>query len=371
MIENRFTVTYQITGNEKSSHEAAKIICYEQTVELNEDVLKDETIRENVVGKIEIFREIKNEIFEAVISYDEETTAYELPQLLNVMFGNTSIKPNVRLFDFSLSDGLRKKFRGPKFGITGIRKLLNVYDNPLLCSALKPMGKSAEELANLTFQLAKGGVDIIKDDHGLSNQSFCSFEERVSACASAVKKANEETGRNSIYVPHITGRYDDVMKRAAFAKEKGALGYLISPGLCSFDTMLAVSENDKLNLPVISHPAFLGGMSHNNENGISHKILYGKLQRLSGADSSIFPNYGGRFSFSKEECENIKNGCLHEMNDYLSIFPMPGGGMSEERLPDMLKLYGNDVIFLIGGALFQDENNIEKTCRRFLNTMGR
>ena len=70
-------------------------------------------------------------------------------------------------------------------------------------TALKPMGTPSEKLAEMAYAFAKGGIDIIKDDHGLANQRYAPYEERVRACAAAVKRANAETGRRCIYAPCI------------------------------------------------------------------------------------------------------------------------------------------------------------------------
>jgi ribulose-bisphosphate carboxylase large chain len=39
------------------------------------------------------------------------------------------------------------------------------------------------------------------------------------------------------------------------------------------------------------------------------------------------------------------------MGPIKSIFPSPGGGMTMERIPEMLEVFGRDVIFLMGGGL--------------------
>jgi ribulose-bisphosphate carboxylase large chain len=78
-----------------------------------------------------------------------------------------------------LGDDILSQFPGPSFGIAGLRDIVGVYDKPLLCTALKPMGKSATELAKIAYYFALGGVDVIKDDHGLSNQPFCPYGNEV------------------------------------------------------------------------------------------------------------------------------------------------------------------------------------------------
>lgn len=53
-------------------------------------------------------------------------------------------------------------FPGPRFGVEGLRRLMNVRDGPLLCTALKPMGNCSKDFAEMAYSFAKGGIDIIK-----------------------------------------------------------------------------------------------------------------------------------------------------------------------------------------------------------------
>ncbi len=47
------------------------------------------------------------------------------------------------------------------------------------------------------------------------------------------------------------------------------------------------------------------------------------------------------------------------------MFPVPAGGMSLDRVPEMAEFYGRDVIFLIGGDLHGYGPDLIATCRRF------
>lgn len=371
MNHERFLVTYQITGDETDALARAKMICFEQTVEVSDELVDTPFIREHIVGQLVEFKAIDQQHFAATISYAVDTTAFEFTQLLNVIFGNTSIKAQIKVIDIQLPTILLNYFSGPRFGVKGLRKKLQVFDKPLLCTALKPMGKSATELATLAYQFALGGIDIIKDDHGLTNQSFCPYEARVKACTAAVAKANDHTGKNCIYVPNITAPVTEIEKRIIYAKQQGAGGLLIAPGLTGFDTMRAIAEDEDIDLPLISHPALLGSMVTNQENGLAHSVLFATLPRLAGADATIYPNYGGRFGFSREECLSITKACNYPMDHYPAIFPTPGGGMTLEKIPDMQQLYGEEVIFLMGGGLYLHSPHLVENVRYFLHLVGR
>ncbi|OGW33908.1 MAG: ribulose 1,5-bisphosphate carboxylase large subunit [Nitrospirae bacterium GWC2_56_14] len=360
----RFSVTYRLFGSETEARAKAEDICIEQTVEFPAEEVPEGIIRDHVFGRIEQFGTGGGDGFEAIISYANEIVAGELTQFMNVVFGNSSIKPGIRVEHLDLPASLLRVFKGPRFGRDGLRALLKVPKRPLLSTALKPMGLSSQELADLAYQFVLGGMDIIKDDHGLSDQSCSPFEERVRLCSAAVQKGSRETGQPCLYIPNITAPHSEVMKRARFAKEAGAGGMMVAPGLIGFDLMRELADDDSLALPILTHPALQGSFV-TSRNGISHGVLFGQLARLAGADATIFPNFGGRFSFSREECKEIVTATAERMGELKPIFPAPGGGMSLDKVPDMLETYGQDLIFLIGGGLFRHGPDLVQNCRHF------
>lgn len=362
---SRIFVTYRIAGGEKDALASARDICFEQTVEFPDKLIPSDFIRNNVVGKIEQFTPDNAGGFKAIISYAQETAAKELTQLLNLVFGNISIKAGIRVCDIVFPKAFLSGFKGPRFGRKGLRELLSVSGRPLLCAALKPMGLSSCELAELAYECALGGIDIIKDDHGLTNQCFASFQERVKLCAEAVMTANRKTNQKCIYAANVTAPFDEIYKRVEFAKQCGAGAVMIAPGITGFDTMRAIAGDDSIGLPIFSHPAFLGTYLINPDAGISHYVLLGLLNRLAGADAVIYPNYGGRFPFTRRDCEEIIAGTSVDMEHIPLIFPVPGGGISLDKLPELIKFYGQEVIFLIGGGLFTRGDDFIENCRYF------
>lgn len=348
----RFSVVYRISGDEKEAYAKARDICLEQTVEFPEELIPQGAIRDYIVGQIESFEGYDGHSFKAVISYAVEITSYELTQFLNVVFGNISMIPGIRVERLELPKSLLKFLKGPRFGREGLRRWLGITKRPLLSAVLKPMGLSSKELGDMAYKLALGGIDIIKDDHSLANQCFSPFEERIRYCAEAVEKANNETGLKSIYVANVTGPADKIVERAKSAKAAGVKGIMVLPGLIGFDGMRRLADDDSIALPILSHPAFQGSFV-THMNGISHHALFGQIARLAGADVSIHPNFRGRFTFSREECQDILRETSIQMEHLKTNFPCPGGGVNLDAIPDMIDVYGHDVVFLIGGGLFK------------------
>lgn len=361
---DRFTVIYRIAGSREDAVARAQHICIEQTVEFPARYVHDDDIRKHVFGRVESQIVAVEDSWEARISYAVEVTGFQLPQLLNVIFGNISLVPGVRVRSLEIPESLARHFRGPRFGRTGLRKLFNAPKGPLYCSALKPMGLPAGELAEQAYQFALGGIHIIKDDHGLGNQPFAPFRERVPLCVQAVERANRETGGSARYAPSINSCGEQFFEDARWAKAEGAGALLVAPGLVGWDIMRAIADDDSVGRPILCHPAFVGAMSSSVTSGFSHGALYGQLVRLAGGDVSIYPNFGGRFSFTIEQCREIAAACRAPMSGIKTIFPAPGGGMDFDNVPEMAEAYGDEVMYLIGGALHQGGATVAENSRR-------
>jgi ribulose-bisphosphate carboxylase large chain len=304
-----------------------------------------------------------------VIGYPVEVAGQELTQFVNVLYGNISLQPGIRLLRFDLAESLGQVYRGPRFGQMGLRALTGVQGRPLLCTAIKPLGLTPRELADLAYHLARGGIDLIKDDHGLADQPFCPFDERVARCTEAVGRANRETGGRSLYLPNVTAPAAEITRRARLAQEHGAGGLLFCPGLAGLDAMRALADDDDLALPILSHPAFQGSFTLHPDGGLAHGVLYGQLNRLAGADATIFPSYGGRFSLTPDECRDIAAGATGPMGGLRTIFPVPAGGMSLKQVPELIRFYGHDCCLLIGGDMHAQCQDLEANSRGFMDAV--
>jgi ribulose-bisphosphate carboxylase large chain len=366
----RFRVRYLLTGTEEEARATAEVVCVEQTAEFPAALIPDGDIRDHIVGQLEDFEASGAgrgvERFAATISFAVESAGSDLPQLFNLLLGTTGLQSGIRVDRFELPDSLLALYRGPRFGQRGWREVLHVPDRPLLCTAIKPMGLSPQHLADMAYRCALGGLDIIKDDHGITDLAFCPFEERVERCSEAVAKANRETGLHCVYAANVTTSADRIVERALFAKQAGAGALMIAPGLTGFDAMRQLADDGRIGLPILSHPTFCGSLVFHPNGGFSHYAFYGQMQRLAGADASIYANYGGRFSVSREDCQAIIDGCRDPMGHIKPIHPVPGGGMTLKRIPELREMYGSEVIFLVGGGLHTAGDDLAANVRQFV-----
>jgi ribulose-bisphosphate carboxylase large chain len=364
-MSERLNISYILDcANGETAEEKALGIALEQTVELPMDSI-DADIRERIVGRIDELTPLTDTQHHVRISYPLAAIGAEPTQCLNLLFGNISLKRGIRIVDIDWPQVLLQAFGGPAHGRDGLRALLGKPHGPLLCSALKPMGMSAGQLAERCYQFALGGVHIIKDDHGVADQPDAPFAERLLRCQDAVARANDQTGQHSLYFPNVTAGYRELPQRLQAAKDAGCKGVLINPWITGLDAMRFA--RDEFGLALMAHPA-LTGAYFAPDHGISAELLLGDLFRLAGADASIYPNVGGRFGFSVDTCEAINSHLRRPLPGIKPSLPTPGGGMDIARAPEWIRRYGPDTIILIGGSLYaqSDLAAASKTLREAL-----
>lgn len=363
----RIRATYLLRCGEGDEPERrARDLAWEQTVELPPGSVSAE-LEERAVGRVEELAETADGRWRARVSYPAAACAGDLAQLLNLLWGNVSLERGVRLERLRLPAGLRAELGGPAFGIEGVRRASGVRGRALLCAALKPLGSSPGELADLAREFALGGADLVKDDHSLADQPWAPFADRLRRCRDAVAEANARTGGRSLYVPSVSGSPERIAARVEAAVEAGCRGVLLNALPVGLPALRAEAARGRAF--VLAHPSFAGGFL-GPEHGVAPDVLLGTLFRLAGADGVVYPNAGGRFPFDVETCRAVNRRLREPLGGVRRAFPVPGGGINVERIPRWAEAYGHQTVFLIGGGLYRQPDRVGGT-RRLIDELER
>lgn len=340
MTAERLTAIYHIRDSAERVEARAKGIAVEQSVEMPVAAITDRHVLDDIVGRVENIRDLGDGSFEARIGLSVATTGLEAGQLVNMLFGNSSMHPDIVLADAEFPDSILNGFGGPNFGVEGLRAMVGAGKRAMTCSALKPQGLPPEGLAKIATQMAQGGLDFIKDDHGIADQAYSPFAERVPRIAEAVAA----TGSKTVYLPSLSGHLEQMRAQTKIARAAGVKGVLVAPMIAGVATFHAlVKENP--DFAFMGHPALTG------PGYIAPPFLFGKLFRLFGADASVFANHGGRFGYTPATCQALAQTAVAPFGGLKPAVPVPAGGMTLARVPEMLQFYGKDVMLLIGGDL--------------------
>jgi S-methyl-5-thioribulose 1-phosphate isomerase len=356
-MSDRIRATYRITASESESRVRAEALAAEQSIEMPVSAVTDPHVLEHVLARVEEIRPHAG-TFDVVLGIAPATTGNEAGQLANMLFGNCSLQPEVELVDVEFPQGYEKAFPGPRFGIEGLRVLTGARGRPLTCAALKPQGASIDHLAGIARTFALAGVDVIKDDHGIANQAYGTFAERVPAVQHAIDETNRKSGGRTLYAPTFSGGARALAEQARIAHQCGVKMALVAPMIVGLPAFVELQAD--LDVPIMAHPAFAGA------GRIAPPVLLGKLFRLLGADATIFPNHGGRFSFSRETCLAIADAARAPWHGLRPALPVPAGGMSVERVAEMRASYGEDAMLLVGGGLLSARERLLDRAREFV-----
>ena len=342
----RLKAIYRLQCDARAIEARARAIAIEQSIEMPLAAVHDEFVRAELVGRVERISENADQLYEVEISLATETVAADAGQLMNMIYGNTSLQHDVLLHDVELPAVLLAPFGGPRHGLHSLRARVGAGRRAMTCSPLKPQGLSAAKLAELAQGFALGGIDYVKDDHGIADQSYSPFAARVEAVTAALAKVERAYGAKTGYVPSVSGDLDTMREQVRLAAACGVQAVMVAPmivGVSNFHRLV----RDFPGLAFFAHPGLAGAAR------ISPALLFGKLFRLFGAAAVIFPNYGGRFGYSAETCRAIAATALDDRIGLNACLPVPAGGMTLQRSREMLDFYGSDVMLLIGGALLE------------------
>jgi ribulose-bisphosphate carboxylase large chain len=360
----RLRVTYHHDVAAAEALARAEEVAREQTVEVPRAALPGPRFEREVMGRVEAVAPDPTGGMLATIAYPVEATSRDPAQLLNVIFGNSSLHADVRCADIELPPELLRVLEGPRFGTPGLRKLVDIEGRALTCTAVKPMGLSTEALAELCGGFARAGIDVIKDDHGLADQAWSRFEERVVACLRAAREAADATGRLALYVPNLIGTPERVLSGLRFAEDHGARAVMVSPMLIGLPAFWELVHRHA-SVPVLAHPAFGGALR------IDPQALFGRLLRAYGADAVIFVSFGSRFSAGTDACRELAGRLAAPWSGVLPSLPVPAGGIRLENAEAVARFYGRDAMLLVGGDLQVEPGRAFERARIFADTVAR
>lgn len=350
--------TYRVTAGARDIAGIAQALALEQSVELPLAAVHDRYVAEHIVARVADIRDRSDGTHDVTIDLATATMAGDVAQIVNMLFGNSSLHAHVELVDVRFPDDMLAALSGPRFGAAGLRRVLGVPERPLACAALKPQGLPVERLAELCHTLASAGIDVIKDDHGLADQGYSPFAQRVAACGRAIERAAAETGHRALYAPSVVGSPRRAAAQVRIARDEGAQALLLAPSLIGLPSF-AELVSEEVDVPVLAHPSF-GGATR-----IAHPLLIGTLYRALGADAVIFPHSAGRFAPPESECRNLVARCRAPLHDWPATMPVPAGGLQLETIAETIAVYGRDVMLLIGGSLLQEPGRIHERASRF------
>lgn len=288
------------------------------------------------------------------IAYPMELFEFgNMPNMLSSIAGNVfglRTLRNLRLNDVEFPKEVVNSFRGPKYGIEGIRKLLKVYDRPLVGTIIKPkLGLKTTDHARVAYEAWIGGCDIVKDDENLSSQRFNPFEERVMKTLEKRDQAENETGEKKVYMINITTETSEMIRRAELVLKQGGEYVMVDILTCGFAALQSLRDRN-LDLVIHAHRAGHAAFTRNPKHGISMRVIT-KIARIIGVDQLHVGAVVGKMAETRKEVSENVEALKMKMGGLKVVLPVASGGLYPRLVPSLMDFFGKDFVIQAGGGI--------------------
>lgn len=276
----------------------------------------------------------------------------QIPELLSTVSGNITNGGKLKILDIEFPESYISHFKGPKFGVEGIRELVGVKDRPLTLGMIKPCtGCTPAQCGEVAYELGMGGLDILKDDELLGDTEYNRCQDRFVEVMKSVDRIKKETGRTMLYAMNITDRPDRMLEKALWAVRRGANALMINIQAAGYGAFQMISEHPEINVPMLAHPCFSGVLYESEYSGMASHLVIGKLSRMAGADIMVYPCAYGKLKLLREAYIRIAQTVQAPFYGLKPSFPSPAAGIHPGILPTMAEDIGLDFLIGAGGAM--------------------
>ena len=300
------------------------------------------------------------------IAYPVEDFSIEvggIPQILSVIAGNLFGLESIgklRLEDVFFPKCIQEMYRGPKFGVDGLRKILDRPEKPLVGTIVKPkIGLPPKETADYVYEAGAGGLTNSKDDETLVDQTFCPIEDRTVAVAEALDRLASE-GHQMVHAINISTNGDKILELAEKVQSWGAKQIMVDVITCGFAAVQAIAEDPSIKVPIHVHRTMHGALTRDPLHGIS-MLPITKLVRMCGGDALHIGTLGvGKMSGNAGADLNNLHACLDPCGGYKTVMPVCSGGVYPGMVGKMVQASGKTVQIQAGGGVAGHPGGVRK-----------
>ncbi|MBI4051852.1 MAG: hypothetical protein HY400_05040 [Elusimicrobia bacterium] len=304
---------------------------------------------ETVPGKLLYILELAQREYEVAILYPLDLFSQDVSSWLSIIFGGISIHPALYWKDAYWPRSFRMRFKGPRWGMSGIREALFLAKQPLFMGILKNFhNRSLADIKRDMLEFGMGGADILVEDEKMADLSRCPFEARLELGLQAVAEVEKRTGRKMIYAPNIGDRPDRMVRKLEKVISMKGRAVAVQPYAYGLGTLSLAAEILDGRAAILAQGAFAGPWLKQ----ISPELVLGSLPRLCGADGVLCPGSEGDFRLGREKLEKISFRLRQPVEGWRSSCIFLAVSRIPEDIDEVLEFLGGDFGFAcpVGGS---------------------
>lgn len=287
-----------------------------------------------------------------------------VPEILSSIGGNIygmKAVDGLMWEDLRIPEKMLKSFKGPRYGIYGLRKLMKIPKRPLMGTIIKPkVGLDEKNHARVAYEAWIGGCDVVKDDENLTSQNFNNFKKRFLLTIKACEEAEKKTGEKKVYLINCTAESEEMKKRIKFVEKNG--GNYIMLDILTLGWGALQTARNFTKLPIHAHRAGHAMYDRNPEHGMSMEVI-AQLARMVGVDTLHIGTIYGKMTGDKKEVLHIqeeietrftpqtKKNLEQKWYNVKPVLGVASGGVYPGIVPKMLEAMGNNIVIQAGGGV--------------------
>ncbi len=351
---------FKVFPRGKSVAKAANIVALESSIGTWTKIPKQDYV-EKLKAKVFSIKGNKVKIAYPKELFESDNVPNILSSIAGNIFGMKIVKA-LRLEDVSFPKTILKSFKGPKYGIEGIRKMMKVKSRPLIGTIIKPkLGLKTEDHAESAYESWKGGCDIVKDDENLASQKFNQFEKRLVKTLEVADLAQSETGEKKAYLVNVTAETKKMIKRAELVERQGGKYVMLDILTAGWGALQTLREAN-FKMAIHAHRAMHAAFDRNPNHGISMMVI-ADFARLIGVDQIHIGTGIGKLEGNIREIKEIKedieqkkvketkNRLEQKWFDIKPVLGVSSGGLHPRHVPFLIKHLGKDLVIQAGGGI--------------------
>ena len=322
----RLQALYRVRCDARSIEARARAIAVEQSVEMPLAAIDDEFVLASIVGRVDEIIERQEGEFEVRIALASETVGDDPGQLLNMLFGNTSLHEDVVLEDVAFPGELAFGRRTTPWpcGLAAAGRRRRAGDDRHGAQAAGPAAAAARD----------AGGALRAGRHRLHQGRPRARRPGLFAVRRARRGGRRGAhGGRARYVPSLSGDLDVMRRQIAVARTVGIDTVMVAPmivGLSNFHRLV----REHPDLAFLAHPSMAGAAR------IAPPLLLGKLFRmLLGADALDVSQPWRPLRLLARHLPGAGAQRAQERDGLLPSVPVPAGGMTIDRVGEMLGFY--------------------------------
>jgi ribulose-bisphosphate carboxylase large chain len=293
---------------------------------------------------------------EVTVSWSVENFGHNLPTLVSTVCGNLyELREfsGLKLIDLTLPPSFEHAFAGPRFGVTGTRRLTGRAQGPMIGTIIKPsVGLTPQQTAAFVEQLATAGIDFVKDDELMANPPHSPLRDRVDAVMRVVNQVADRTGKRVMYAFNISDEADEMRRHHAYVRAAGGTAVMVSLNSVGLAGVKRVC--DEGTLAVHGHRNGWGALNRHPLLGIGFGA-YQKLWRLAGVDHLHVNGIANKFWESDDSVVASIAACqapLFANGRDDRALPVVSSGQTGLQAPETYRrTRTTDLLYMAGGGI--------------------